>query len=249
MDAEREMEEYSQKHMSKGRRLVGRIFVYAFRVFVFGVIALVLWRVLWSDRVPSEAKRLLVNDATAAAYAEHGDQLSLFTQPCEPLTYREDENGIYGLFWVSQSVFLPEADQVQILTRYNNSTLRQIAEDFKLDEVPAREQNVVDVTLRATLDPTPQDRENGDEYLVRYYPSGEPTACSTTMYNYRKLVFDGIDLSDPHLIDISVDFYYVERVDYDDVPYGTLCIYDATFENEPVQLSRGDRRALESYKK
>ena len=248
MDAELEMEEYSQKHMSRGRRIVGRVFRYAFRALVFGIIALVLWRVLLSDRVPKDAKTLLVNDRTYEAYLEKGDGLQLYTQTREQLTYREDESGPLGLFWASQTIFLPDADQVQILTRYNNSTLRHVANDFGLAEPPAREQEIVDVTLLVTTDPTPLDRENGDDRTTRYHASAAPVHFETAMYNYRKLIFDGVNLNDPNIVEISVDFYYVGNVNYEKVPYGTLCIYGSEHEKESLKLTARDKRALESYK-
>ncbi len=247
MDAEKEMEEYSQTLMNPKRKLMGRIALYAFRLIVFFIIALVLWRVLFSDRIPALAKTLLVNEQTYAAYESQGNTLTMYTQPQEQLTFRENEDGITGLFWVLQSVFIPEADQVQILTRYNNSTLQHIKEDFDLSALPDREQNVADVTLVVTIDPTPSDRKNGDEQTIRYHASAEPVKDQTSMYNYRKYLFDGVSIDPATTVDVSVHFYYVDRVDYDAAPYAMLRIYDNQSENEPVKLTSRDKRALAAY--
>ncbi|MBO5899089.1 MAG: hypothetical protein J6R04_08775 [Clostridia bacterium] len=247
MDAEQEMQEYSERHMSRGRIIVGRVFTYAFRVLVFGIIALVLWRVLLSDRIPKEARTLLVNEATYAAYLAEGESLTMYTQAQDEIAVNETEDGVYGLFWVSQTVFIPEADQIQILTRYNNSTLRHIATDFKLAEIPAREDIVADVTLVVTTDPTPLDRENGDEVKVRYAASGAPAVDETSMYNYRKYIFDGVDFDPATTVDITVEFFYIDRVDYDDLPYCSLRIFDREFEIDPLTLTSRDERALASY--
>ena len=248
MDAERDMQEYSHTHMSRGRRIVGRVFTWIFRCFIIAIVSLVLWRVLLSDRIPPDAKTLLVNEATKEAYLAHGDELIVCTQRQEKLTRLETDEGVYGLFWVSQSRFLPQAQQIQLLVRYNNSTLDYIAKDFKLSEVPARDRDVIDVTLRVTYDPTPSEPKSGDEHTERYHASAAPLPFSTAMYNYRALVFDGVSIEDAAVQSISVDFYYLDRMDYSDLPYGTLCIFDAERETEPLELTARDRRALESYR-
>ena len=247
MDAEQEMQEYSESHMGRGRKIVSRIFSYAFRAIVFFIIALVLWRVLLSDRIPTSIKTLLVNDATYAAYQLEGNELTMYTQYQDKLAVDEREAGIYGLFWVNKAVFIPGAEQVQILTRYNNSTLRQIATDYKLEAVPERDTIVADVTLVVTTDPTPDAPESGDEYQTRYTPSAAPTKDRTAMYNYRKYIFDGIKIDPMTTTDITVEFYYIDRVNYDALPYSSLRIYDSESEREPVKLTARDTRALRAY--
>lgn len=247
MDADREMQEYAESHMGRGRKIVSRIFSYAFRVVVFSIIALVLWRVLLSDRIPAKAKTLLVNDATYEAYLTEGDGLNMYTQYQEKLAVDERDAGIYGLFWVNEAVFIPGADQVQILTRYNNSTLRHIATDYKLSDVPDRDSIVADVTLVVTTDPTPDAPKSGDEYETRYAPSAAPTKERTAMYNYRKYVFDGVTVNPLTTVDITVEFYYIDRVDYDALPYGSLRIYDNESEIESVELTARDKKTLRSY--
>lgn len=247
MDAEQEMQEYSERHMSRGRVIVGRIFTYAFRVLVFGIIAIVLWRVLFSDRIPKEAKTLLVNEKTYEAYLAEGESLTVYTQAQDEIAVNETEDGVYGLFWVSQTAFIPEADQIQILTRYNNSTLRHISTDFKLSEIPTRESIVADVSLVITTDPTPLDRDNGDEVKTRCTASGAPAVDQTRMYNYRKYIFDGAAFDPATTVDITVEFYYIDRVDYDKLPYCSLRIFDNRFEIDAVELTSRDTQALKAY--
>lgn len=255
MDAEIEMQEYSQKYMSRGRRIVGRIFSYTFRVIVFGIIAIFLWRVLLSDVVPRKARTLLVNEATYQAYLNEGNNLDMYTQEQEKLSVTESIKVVgdkqtteaHGLFWVSEAVFIPGADQVQILTRYNNSTLRRIATDFKLDAVPDRQDNILDVTLVVTTDPTPTDIENGDEFETRYAASDVTAEYKTAMYNYCKYIFDGITVDPETTVDITAEFYYAERVNYDSLPYSFLRIYDSDSERVSVKLTARDKKALGSY--
>lgn len=255
MDAEIEMQEYSQKYMSRGRRIVGRIFSYTFRVIVFGIIAVFLWRVLLSDVVPRKAKALLVNEATYQAYLNEGNNLNMYTQEQEKLSVTESIKVVgdkqvteaHGLFWVSEAVFIPGAKQVQILTRYNNSTLRRIATDFKLDAVPDRQDDILDVTLVVTTDPTPTDTKNGDEFETRYTASNVTAKHKTVMYNYCKYIFDGITVDPETTVDITAEFYYAERVNYDGLPYSFLRIYDSHSERVSVKLTARDKKALASY--
>lgn len=251
MDAENEMREYSERHMSRRRKIVSRVFSYIFRIIVFGIIALVLWRVFLSGKIPRTAKGLLVNDATYNAYLAEGETLTVYTQTQDKLAIEERSEGTLGLFWVCETAFIPEADQIQILTRYNNSTLRHIATDFKLeeDEIPSRGDIVADVTLVVTTDPTPDDRENGDEYETRYHATGEPSCAQTTLYNYRKYIFDGITIDPETTVDITAEFYYIERVNYNSTPYSFLRIYDNETECEPVKLTSRDKKALVTYGK
>ena len=247
MDADKEMQEYSEKHMGRGRRILSRALSRAFRIFVFGIIAIVLWRVLLSGIVPRQAKTLLVNEATYSAYLDNGNALDMYTQPQEKLSVADNGAQAYGVFWVSEAVLIPDARQIQILTRYNNSALRRIASDFKLDAVPDRHAEIADVTLVVTTDPTPTDSENGDEFKTRYTASAAPAKYQTAMYNYRKYVFDGITVDPATTVDIWVEFYYAERVDYDGLPYCKLRIYDAESDREPIKLTARDKKALTAY--
>ena len=247
MDAEKEMEEYAQTRMNPRQRRVRRIVWTVLRLLAFFIIGIVLWRVLFSDRIPSAAKTLLVNEQTYSAYQSNGKSLAMYTQSHEQLTFREDTDGITGLFWVMQSVFIPEAEQIQLLTRYNNSTLQHVKEDFSLATLPDREATIADVTLVVVTDPTPSDRENGDEQTTRYHASADPTKHQTSMYNYRKYVFDGVVIDPATTLEVVVHFYYAGCVDYTSEPYAALRIYDNLSENESVKLTSRDKRALTAY--
>ena len=137
-DYEKEYEQYSHTNMSRGQLIALKCLKYAARGLIFGIIALVLWRVLFSGRVPKNMETLTVNDALYEAYVEKGDGLTMYTQTHAPVVM---EGETAGYFWVCQTVFIPEANQVQVLIRYNNSTLKHIAQDFSLeeDEIPSRE--------------------------------------------------------------------------------------------------------------
>lgn len=246
MDYEKEYEEYAQQHMSRGRLALGKALKWTARILIWGIIALVLWRVIFSGRVPKNMMTITANDAVCGAYED--GLLEIFTQDCAPVNMGSETA---GYFWVCQALFIPEANQVQVLVRYNNSTLEHIAEDFGLgDNIPARGDDVIDVTLAVWVDPDPTNETTTDRELTRIQPTGEELVDQTAMYNYRRYVFDGVALDDISLggvINMSVDIYYAGSVNYDRAAYGTIVIYEPRYENLPYTLTGRDKRALGAY--
>ena len=209
-----------------------------FFLLILIINVLVLWRVLFSGD-PSSVKPIMANENTMGAYKENGGKLALYTQEQRTISSS-------GKFSVTDCVFIPEAKQIQITVRYNNSTLKYLAEDYGLNEVPDRKTDVFDVTLVKTLDLTP---DNPDDNLdpekleeVRYYPSDEVLSAYKTLYSYRKYIFDGITHEDA--VGIFVDFYYLEDTNYEETPYDALCLYDALMPLEERALSRADKKVL-----
>ncbi len=246
MDYEKEYEEYTETGMSQGRLIAKKCVKYALRGLIAGVIALLFWRVFFSGRIPRDIKTLIVTDSLYEAYAEKGDELLLYTQKYDPV---DMESPTAGYFWVSQTVFIPEANQVQLLIRYNNSTLQHIAEDFSLqgENAPTREDEVVDVTLAIAVDPDPTNKTTADREIIRIHATGEVVRDSTAMYNYRRLVFDNIPEGIEDIISISVDFYFVGSVNYDGTPYSSIVIYEPNEAMAVVDLTSRDQKALEAY--
>ncbi len=256
MDEEIEYQEYEEQKMSRAAIIVRRVFSITWKVLVFAIIALVLWRVLWSDRVPNDMRALVPNDALSAAYDQHGDRLEILTQNFDPVNmdeYRDDINNdetvIAGYFWVLEAVYIPEAKQVQILVRYNNSALEGLAKDFKLDSIPSREETVIDVSLRITTDPNPDNDTRDDCTVLRVSPSAAPTADQTLLYNYRRYIFDNVELDLESSTELTIDFYYIDAVDYDRLPYSQLVVFDTAKEPVDIGLSSRDQKVLEQYRK
>ncbi len=229
----------------------GRILSKALKIICILVIASVniflIWRML-SSETPKELKTLEVNEQLAAAYERYGNEIELFYQEQNSIT-RTEEN--YGYFSVVHSVFIPQANQLQIIVRYNNSTLRALAEDYGLSAVPNRSDELYDITILETNDATPEIREDNTNIdnliLQRYFPS-KVEKFERNLYNYRKLVFDNITV-DELTVGVFVDFYYVGDIDYEKTAYGTLCLYDDESVNLKYKLTANDKTALERYSK
>lgn len=243
---------------SRGFRIFGKAIKFLFFLFIFSLIFLLFWRVFSSDN-PKSMEKLTVNDKLFAAYEQDGNDLYMFNQNLDMIT-RADHN--YGYFAVTNSVFIPSANQIQITFRYNNSTITHLVEDKGLEETPSRDEELFDVTLLIATDLTPENTEDnlGNDpasvKLTRVHASSV-TEEQKNLYNYRRLVFDldDLDISLEELLEsgellaVYTDIYYVGDVNYEETTYGTLCIYDHLATTHEVKLSGADKRALRKYGK
>ena len=241
----------------------------ALSLFVVGVL---LFRILLSGD-PADISVLSVNERTAAAYKQYGDAMTVYTQGQSGMTSAEYEGeaGVdhkftnknnYGYFGVTQSVILREAKQVQLVFRYNNSTIKHLKEDYALESMPAREEHLYDVTLVLAIDLTPENSEDNlttvldpeSVRLLRVQPDADMTVRDTkNLYNYYRYVFDlPEEINMDHVLAIYTDVYYVGDITYlsedadiyTDEPYGTLCIYDYVTPIKPYTLTSDDKKAL-----
>lgn len=230
-----------------------------FTLLVIAVFVVLFWR-MNAARVPAELEVLSPNETLLDAYTTYGDELEKLTQQQNSIT-RNEEN--YGYFAVSSAVFLPKANQLQLLIRYNDSTLEALQRDYELDFLPESEKDWYDVTLLLAIDKTPADKtDNLSNHpdsvdLVRVKASEVSAKMHSGRHSYRKLIFDGVDL-DEALLAVYADFYYVGDIayldeDFDvyrDSAYGTLCLYAFTEAeiNQTKSLSKQDKAALEAAK-
>ena len=224
--------------------IVGRIIKALFYTLIALMAAFLIWRVYFSTNVPKNIDRIIVTESLAEAYERDGESLEIFTQGQASIT-RAEEN--YGYFSVVDFVIIPEARQIQVVFRYNNSTIEYIAEDYSLSEIPPREEELFALSLTKTVDRTPENKDdNLDSSSLKkevYYPS-EIIAEQTRLYNFRRMVFEDVDISDAVGIFFDIRFMidYAElgagEYVYDDPISGTLCIYDAEMYREPVELPK-----------
>ncbi len=223
-------------------------------ILVFGTIIFFLWRAFISTIVPEEVDGLAVNDTLHTAWKSAeaaGEELTYFTQAQSETTTAEHN---YSYFTAKNVVFIEDANQIQVLFRYNNSTIRSLVKDYDLPEIPDRTADLYDVTLYVAYDLTPADLSDNDGNdpesvkFVRYYPTATESA-QTVMYNYRRLTFDGVDMTvtDNPVLAVYVDIYYKEDIDYEKDSYGTLCIYDYASEKEYHKLDKKEIEALRAY--
>ena len=207
------------------------------------MVGIVVWRVFFSTKIPDEVRDLQKNDALTAAWETYGDNLTFRRQEQATITRGEHNNGYFS---VVDCVFIPEAAQVQLVFRYNNSTIRHLARDYQLDRVPDKGEELFEVTLLRTTDLTPEDKsDNGDPATLaeeRFYPTSAVRA-ETSLYTYYRFVFDGVTV-EGDTDGVFADIYYRGDIDYKKTPYGALCLCADGDAWLPYSLSSGDRKAL-----
>ena len=229
-------------------RIAGLIFKGICLLLIAAMLILLLFRIIDINNDPQKMNTVIANDRLVAAYNEKGAELDAFSQEHTIFT-RGDNN--YGYFAITQSLIIRDIDQVQFVLRYNNSTLKYTKEDYKLDEVPSRDENVYDVTLTVMYDLTPENSEDNDGKISeavayeRFFMS-DMVSSRKTLYNYRKFVFDGIKIDDS-VIAVYADFYYVGDINYDEKPYGSLLVYHNEESEIKYKLTRDDIKAIENY--
>ena len=193
--------------------------------------------------MPDSVDSLLPNAALHSAYESNGGVLTLRYQDQASITRAENNAGYFS---VVSCVFIPEANQVQLVFRYNNSTIQHLAEDYGLEQVPPKSDHLFDVSLVRTTDLTPSDRsDNLDPSTLskeRILPT-QSRRDETLLYTYYRYVFDGVRVED--VTDgIYADIYYVGSTDYALPAYGTLCIYSWDEEWLTYKPSKTDRQAM-----
>ncbi len=231
-------------------RIAGFIFKAICSLFIIGIIGLLAWRIIDQSNDPKIMDTVIPNDILSEAYDTYGKEISAFYQ--DQTKYTRGENN-YGYFALTQSVIFDDADQIQFVLRYNNSTLRYTEKDYSLPEDSlSRDADVYDVTITVMYDLTPDNMTDNDgktPEAVRYerFYASDMVPAQKTLYNYRKFVFDGIDITD-EVLGVYVDVYYIDDVDYDKKPLGTLLLYYYEMKNIPYKLTNDDISAIENYK-
>ncbi len=242
---------------------IGKVLRFAIICLVITICVFMIWRAMFSTATPKELKALTPNEELRTLYTEQGKDIYMFKQNYDEITRNE---AAYGYFSVPSAVFIPEIEQAQIVFRYNNSTVRSVAEDYSMPSVPDRESDLFDVTLVMYVDLTPDNKEDNNKInadgtpnenirKIRLQPRTDLTSSKrTSLYSFYRYTFDLIGesgesftslLEQGTLLAIHTDFYYNGDIRYDSDPYGAICIYASDFSDIPVALSGKDKKALE----
>ena len=223
-------------------RVFWRVVKWSISLLLVLICGILIWR-MCSSGDPEQVKYLMGNEALYEAYEKHGDDLVLQYQNQDTITLAPHNRGYFS---VTQYVFIPEAKQVQLVFRYNNSTIKHLAEDKGLAAVPDKSEELFDVTLVTTTDLTPDNREdnaNTDVLEMKRYTPSAATRAETSLYTYYRFVFDNIEIT-PEMLFVFADVYYEGDLNYEESAYGTLCLYDDESPWVTYKLSRTERKML-----
>ncbi len=231
-------------------RRVGKGIKWFFCALAALVFVLMIWRIQVMEHLPAQMKTLTVTESTYAAYRDaqaRGETLELLTQgKIDPVSTNDQA---YGYFWIADSVLIPQAEQLQLVIQYNNSTLEHLADDFGLEQIPSGDDEVLAIRLCVITDATPDDLSDQDEADAQLtqiiLPSAEPTGTQRDVYHYRRYVFDAVPV-DQTLIGLRVEFYYAGDEQADE-PLAELYVWYQGAESKSVKLSKKDIAALEDF--
>lgn len=228
-------------------RMIGRVVKFSILILILLVNGILIFR-LCSSGDPVTMQNLIINEPLKQAYAEHGDDLILQYQNQSTITRGEKNSGYFA---VTQYVFIPEAEQVQLVFRYNNSTIKHLKTDYNLPDMPSKADELFDVSLVLTTDRTPEDPDDNLDpknlTVTRFHPTAATRDIdSNSLYTYYRFVFDGVKIA-PDTVGVFADVYYEGDLDYEKDPYGTLCLYDNLSKWIADELTDADREALSKF--
>ena len=147
----------------------------------FLVIGFLAFRIMLFNYYPAAMKQLYFNDALTAYYNSVGGDMEVLTQEIRfPYDNPDDGN-----FFCENLLVVPGADQLQISLRYNTAICEIFLEKYGVD---ISEKGLDAFEIRLARDPI---EENGDPIIVGSL--SDKQVQSLMMYNYAKLVFDGVD--------------------------------------------------------
>lgn len=241
---------YPERYPNKVLTAIGKGIKWFFCGLAALVFIVMIWRINAMESLPRNMRTLTVTEATYQAYRAaqaRGERLEMLTQgEIDPISTNDEA---YGYFWVASSVVIPEAEQLQLVVRYNNSTLEHLADDFKLGEIPSREEEVLALRLRVISDATPEDPSDDDEPTAQtseiLLPTGEPVSAQQDVYNFRRYVFDGVTMG-KDTIGLCVEFFYVGQAE-DEEPLAQLYVWYQGAQPQTVKLTKNDITALNEF--
>lgn len=176
--------------------------------FIFGAV---IFRIYIAEHYPAETVRMVFTDPLTAHYKADPEG---FTAKTQNIRFPYD-SGEDGNFFASGLIVVPDADNLQVTVRYNESTLPKVAAFYKLATTPEAREGLFRYTLTASYNET----EDGEEY--RTYASSYLHEDAAYMYHYGKLVFDGVDFEGA--VWMRIDIYLVGQ----ETPFGHICVYEA----------------------
>ena len=217
--------------------IMGHVLRGLFALLIVFVCAFLIWRVAFSQKPPKGMRNIGTNEVLRAALEEH-DTLTMITQKTQ-VSYTEaaDKQAYFQYDWC---IFVEEADQVQLVFFYNNSTLEKVQAEQSLDkELPSGE-IVFDVVLTQYIDCSPEGHE-GDPVTEKkeFAPTASEVSVNRNgMYTFTRYTFDGVDLADTLVIYLDV---YHEEVP---TSLGTLRLYHAENRTEVREIERKEEKIV-----
>lgn len=218
--------------------ILGHVVRLLFVLLIIGITAVLLWRVVFSQNPPDGFDEITGNDTLRAALDAHGS-ITVLEQP-DQVKYTEGEDN-YAYFNLEYCYFFKEADQVQLVLFYNNSTLEHLAEDRGLASVPARGEEVFSLELSQYVEVTPEDFVKASKNdILTEAKTFTPSKCEVTtnsLYTFFRYTFDGVEIDEDTVV-IYLDMCYEGE------SYGKLRLFHRESETLTRALSENEREII-----
>ncbi len=230
------------------KRIIGFVFKLIAGLIIVGTFALILGRSALM-KVPKAYTGLTWTEAAVEAY-EAGELDVLLHTPYE--SYDED-----GSFHVSDVALSKATGEVQLTVRYNSrSTINELMNRYALTDRPGGE-----VFVYILSD------DEGNTYTDYVF-----AAASRPLYEFRRVIFQGVDLGgiyltpeeqeyaklhaadetaqipEPETKTLYLDIYYGEDVSDDPLMSYSFVLYDYDYGSEVPEYEKADGTTLEFQK-
>ena len=236
-----ENEEEDGKKLTAGK-IIGKTIRYTLRILALLVFVILFWRI-FSGNDPKAMQKFIWTEEAAKSYASSPNDFKAYY-------YKHKDNlAKDGTFAASSVYYVPENGEIQFTVRYNDSTLEKVAEHYSLSELTEGELFVFTLT-----------DSNGNTYTEYEYITDKKN-----MYNYRRLIFKGVDInsliienppSDASEEEIEAvnkkkqETYIVLNVYYKDKvllsePYAKLSVFDYSYYHEPMDMNKYAKKGAE----
>ena len=216
--------------MSKTKKIAKITFKTVILAISFFIYAFFIFRLCSTQDAPESVSSIVWNETARAAYTADPDGFQILKQ--EPSTIITDN----GRFWISDVIYLPQAKQLQLTIKYNDSTLKYLKEALVNQMNAQNGEDAVPLTVDdITLPEEAFDYSVLDNSGNRYHEHSSISAREQN-YNYRRLVFENITV--PEHAAFYIDMYYVDAVDYSAIPYGSLLAWNTSLKVEQLETKK-----------
>ena len=193
----------------RGRSTVGTVLKVAIAALCLLVVGLMAFRIVLFNYYPTEMKNLYFNDTLTDYYNLTEGNIGAKTQEIR-FPYDHADR---GRFFSDHLIVIDEIGQLQITLRYNKSLITDLENEYGVDLDENGEIFTFVLARDPRENPSEDELEKDEVQNVIAETVGTLTVNKTAsfaLYNYHKLVFDGIDFgseSEPAVEWLRVEVY------------------------------------------
>lgn len=180
---------------------------------LIALFAALFFRIFIAEHYPKDSVRIVFTDALTEYYKKT-DDFKVYTQDLRtPYDSAKD-----GSFFADGLYLIPDAGNLQITLRYNQSSLETVAEKYKKTEPLTVSNELFSYKLTVSYN-TDAQGTNFVSYDASYMKESD-----AFMYHYTKLAFDGVSFEGAAWM--RVDIYLAGEEEC----FGSVIVYESNFE-------------------